>query len=282
MINKYLDWLAEHPSYSDNTKETYGSLVASPLFRGFFDLLLEAPEKAEAVIREKSMSTRQQYFKVARKILEMNGEAVPEVGATSFRIVSPEPLYTEDERGQISSWDDFIHFAERVENDEWKLIFQVAAYTGARPGELYALKPQNVRNERITICHNYCFKTGSYSVPKNGKTRIVPLLGVLRRLLVPRMEEEWLLPRPKACTQGHHATILSRYCQRHGYGPIQFRRIRALFAKKLRTEGVSMTTVMDICGWADYQTADRYNKEAGVDIQAAAKALDGALGDRRE
>ena len=278
MLNEYLNWIVNHPSYSDNTKEVYGTLVSSDIFKSFFNLFLTSPEQAELLIREKSLSTRQQYFKVAKRILERNAMSIPGDKPTRFRISSAKPLYPAEERIGIESWNDLIGFIERVESAEWRLIFKVAAYTGCRAGELYSLRPQSIKAGLLQVAHNYCFKTGNYSVPKNGRTRKVPIALELRAILRERMDQEWLLPRPKEFTGGHQSTVLRRYCERHGYSPIKFHTIRALFAKKLRTEGVSITTVMDICGWESYETADRYNKEAGADLVAAAKALEGALG----
>lgn len=73
--------------------------------------------------------------------------------------------------------------------EHWRLMVLLTAYTGMRAGEVEALQVKHVdlMKRRITVARSASVVTGvpgpTYTTPKNGKVRTVPLAGFLRDAL---------------------------------------------------------------------------------------------------
>lgn len=114
-------------------------------------------------------------------------------------------------------------------------LILTAAYTGARPGELYALRWTDIdwTAATITIERQVNQRTLTITPTKNGRPRTIPILPVAHRALkaVPRQRDEvFFTPRgerfsgrvqhyywhPVRCAYGR--PDLDFYALRHGYG----------------------------------------------------------------
>ena len=80
-----------------------------------------------------------------------------------------------------------------------KSMILVAAYTGIRPGELFALEVDDVRGDRLVISKAVQSSTRTIGPPKNGKTRTVVLPEVAQVAIQerPRIHETLLFPSPQ-------------------------------------------------------------------------------------
>ena len=110
---------------------------------------------------------------VNKKIIPEN----PAIGLTRFSITSKE-------RGILSELE-----AEELFSIEWKdkrafvaSLFSVT--TGARQGECLALRRSDIGTDKINIAHSYSPLDGGLKCPKNGETRLVPLLPEVKTALL--------------------------------------------------------------------------------------------------
>ena len=65
-----------------------------------------------------------------------------------------------------------------------KTAFLLAILTGARIGEIQALRIEDVFDTHIVIKHNWCSMTKTLKCPKNGLSRVAPIPSFLREQLI--------------------------------------------------------------------------------------------------
>jgi integrase len=142
-------------------------------------------------------------------------------GLKSFKVISSEKgiltieevkkLIKEESRGQI--WPEKIHF----------IINYLAVSTGLRLGEILALRPDDLSNEKLTISHSYNTDDG-LKCTKNGKSKIIPLPSKLKSLLTDlcngKQPEEYL------------------FSSSNGLKPMGYRTVHKRFEKALESIGI--------------------------------------------
>lgn len=79
-----------------------------------------------------------------------------------------------------------VRCARELTTPSFAAWLQVAAFTGLRPGELDALRRENVdlNRSRILVVEQFSAATRTFTLPKNGQTREAPLTNAAREALV--------------------------------------------------------------------------------------------------
>ena len=161
----------------------------------------------------------------------------------------------------------------------WHPIWFTAIHTGARSGELYALKWTDVdfENRRIFINKSYSKRTNSIGPTKAGYWREVPinseLMKFLKELKLRSAGRENVLPHITDWTRGAQAKVLQTFLLQIGLPQVKFHTLRACFATHLLRHNVAPAIVMKICGWKDLETMQRYVRLAGIEVEGATEAL---------
>lgn len=79
-----------------------------------------------------------------------------------------------------------IGHARELTSPSFAAWLQVAAFTGIRPGELDALRWSSVdlQGSRIKVLEQFSAHSGTFTLPKNGRTREAPLTAPAREALI--------------------------------------------------------------------------------------------------
>jgi len=172
----------------------------------------------------------------------------------------------------------FLKTAEQ-ENHPYFPIWTLAAYTGARSGELFALtwKDIDFDQRRIMINKSYNGRLKTTKSTKSGLWREVPmneeLFTFLRSLKASNNSSDSVLPRINSWKKGEAARETRKFLLGIGLPQIRFHDLRAIFATLLLRNGVPTITVMKIAGWKDLKTMQHYVRLAGVEIEGATDSL---------
>lgn len=171
----------------------------------------------------------------------------------------------------------------------WYFIWSFAIYTGARNGELYALKWTDIDEMEniITIQSSYNKKRREYKGTKTDEWRKVsickPLQKIIHELKLNREHDltrgdakypEFVLPRPGLWQNGEQAKVLRLFCEEIGITPVCFHTLRACFATELLKRGVPVPRVMRVGGWKSIKTMMHYVRLAGIDDKGITDPLD--------
>ena len=158
-------------------------------------------------------------------------------------------------------------------------ILCLAAKTGMRSGELYALTWGDVDFERnlITVSKQWTKKDG-LTATKNRGNRIVPISQDLNKFLhelkhVETPNSDPVLPRLVEWTHGEQSKVLREFCKATNIKEVKFHDLRATFITNMLSQGVPLVKVMSIVGHKKMETTDIYLRLAGVDIKGATDAL---------
>ena len=150
-------------------------------------------------------------------------------------------------------------------------VFRFAITTGARVGEIGALKYSDIRNGIIyidrTITRN---ETGGYLIGEDAKTaagrREIPLNNQIREILADQKEINRLLygdilpindrifkaPQGGLLEAGHININIKRICQKAGITPFAMHAFRATFATRAIESAMNPKTLQEILGHSNY------------------------------
>ena len=163
---------------------------------------------------------------------------------------------------------------------EWRSVWRLVVLTGLRSGEAYELRGKDIDREekRIFLERKYNFESKDIEDLKDAEWRQVPINAELDELLIDlgvesKGPEDYILPRIRAWTNGEAARILRAFCGVVEVPSICFHTLRALWATQLLRANVAQRTVMEMGGWADPETMERYVRRAGIEIQGATDKL---------
>jgi len=184
----------------------------------------------------------------------------------------------EDKKPEILKLDEIrlLLREARERQHPWYSVWAVALLTGMRNGELFALKWTDVDSEKgqITVQRSYNKRTKEFKSTKAGYWRTVPISGELAFLLQSlKSDDEFVLPRIEAWTQGQQAKLLKSFCREISIPEIKFHTLRACFATQLISDGVEPIKVMKVCGWQDLKTMARYLRLSGVEEKGVTDGL---------
>ncbi len=178
-----------------------------------------------------------------------------------------------------------IDYAKSIDADwakEWAYVYEVAYYTGARSGELYALKwsdveLDNIGAKRIYIKKSYDWKTETLKNTKGKSDRVVPvnkdLEKVLRELKKKYPNAEFVLPRIPDWKQGKSAEQLKTYQRDLDIKPTKFHSIRATTITNLLLNSMPLVKVQALVGHEEIQTTMLYLASIGDEVQGVTDCL---------
>lgn len=173
--------------------------------------------------------------------------------------------------------EHLIAHSREVKSD-WAPVYFVAYMTGARSGELYSLKWENVdfANKIIHIKTNYCWNTEKDKPTKGKKDRTVPMNQTLSSFLKElrlASDGEYVLPRIPDWKKGKAAEILRQTQKELGIGRTKFHAIRGTFITNLLAKGTSLIKVQQIVGHEDLETTIFYQGYLGKELEGATEVI---------
>jgi integrase len=261
---------------TQKTIDNYTVCLVAHTFEDWGDCLVDSITTQEirdlikAKVGERSESHQKNLLKFIRGVFKhgvelgvMQRNPTPDM---RFRIGDKiKKVLTEE---QISI---LLTFGKR-ESIDWYPHWCMAAYTGMRSGELYALTWDKVSfSKRQILVDTAWNKTDGFKSTKSGDDRIVeiapPLLVILKELKVLNQDSVFVLPRLTKWDKGEQARDLRMYLMGLNLPTIRFHDLRASWATVMLGKGVPPAKVMKMGGWKDLKTMQKYIRKAGVDIK---------------
>lgn len=176
-----------------------------------------------------------------------------------------------------------VQAAIKVHGDYGREIYapmlQIAAYTGVRPGELFALRRQDYdeRKQTLYVQRQYNHKVAKFTTPKNGKAREIALVPEATRAFEALNAGDDLLFQTK---HGAHFTGRVAHYYWHpvriafGRPDLDFYELRHHFGTMLARKGVSAPAIALMMGHTDggKLALGRYIHLAAEDAKAEVRA----------
>ena len=185
---------------------------------------------------------------------------------------NPPEVMSNDEVAKL------VDYAKKI-NSPWEIVYRVAYLTGARSGELYALKWSDVdfANKQIGIRHSYCWKSEKEKDTKGRKYRVVPLhkeLEIcLKELKLKSTDPVYVLPRIQEWKNGKSAQIIREFQKHLGIKQSKFHALRGSFITNLLLTRTPAIKVMHMAGHDDLKTTLWYVSVLGEDLRNATDGL---------
>ena len=182
----------------------------------------------------------------------------------------------------ILSDRDFFKIRNHVKLCKYKLLLDLAWYTGERWGALIQLKISDVYDERGKPLESITFRKSTRKKRADGTadTRQVPIHPNLLESLESYKPDSDVWMFPGTGTRGHIClrraySVLSRAVEKAGLGSkgISTHSTRRTFITKLHRNGCSMATIKRITGHKDYKSLDSYIEVDSDVIKGAIFAL---------
>jgi integrase len=290
---------ARNITTEDQVTEIYGTLKKhfSPILGDTIlrdmdeELLLKALDEV-AKKKTKARHTKRQYVSKLRKVFHLayRMKYISE-DPTRFISIKSEP----SKPRSLPSTADLQKFitaarkeAENAKKDDspaarelrdWYYIWHFIMLTGARSGEAYALRWSDVDfdTRKITIQRSWSRKRGEEKVPKNNESRIVDigdeLDWLLRDIQNTYPAGPYILPKPRAWTQGEGARVLTFFLKGLGLPKMTMHDLRAVYITELLKQNVSVPDVMKLVSHKRLETTLRYVALSGVEVDGVTKNL---------
>lgn len=204
--------------------------------------LLDATRKMQKALKEKGLaqSTINNRIQVVKRVLSLSYREWDWIDLPlDGKLRKPSP---KNERHVFLSELELAELLEAVPERyqiERKVIL-LAMLTGMRRGELMALEPRNVYNNRIVLKPNQT---------KNGKPRVIPL----SEEALPLMES-----LPFDTTGDRVRGAFERAREAIGRPDIRFHDMRHCYASLLASKGTAMTMIKELLGHSSLTVTSRY------------------------
>ncbi len=174
------------------------------------------------------------------------------------KLKEPEPVFD-----FLEFWeaDSLIASAEK----EWRAMIVIALKCGMRPGELHALRWDDIDFNRTTpLVHvrRSISREGRIGPPKNSRSRVLPLCDDAVEALIAHKHKNgiWVFcdenGGPLRDNKCKHP--LKRACNEAGLRQISWYTMRHTFASHLVMRGAPIVTVQELMGHATIQMTMRY------------------------
>jgi integrase/recombinase XerD len=167
----------------------------------------------------------------------------------------------------VLSNSDYSKIRLQIKSPKYKLLLDLAWYTGERWGALCKLKVTDLYNSDGSVREYVTFRAQTRKASPDGsrKTRQVPVHPILQEAMIaykPEDNSEWMFPNGL----GHHITlknadlILRSAVERAGLSAkgISTHSTRRSFITKLHKAGVDLYTIQKITGHQDLKALGRY------------------------
>lgn len=190
-----------------------------------------------------------------------------------------------DRHGQaaILSDSDYSKIRKQIKSKKYKLLLDLAWFTGERWGALVQLQASDVYNPDGTVRTHITFKANTRKASPDGKrqTRQVIVHSTLAEALQvyePDQKSQWLFPNRE---HSNHINIrwgdkiLRSAVERAGLEAkgISTHSTRRSFITKLHRNGVDLYTIKKITGHKDLKSLERYVDLDSDRIKGAIEAL---------
>ena len=205
-------------------------------------------------------------------------------------MVKPEHLYLvhrmkNNRNGQaaILSNTEYSKIRNQIKSQKYKLLLDLAWYTGERWGALVKLQVEDVYNPDLSPREYINFRARSRKATPDGKrkTRQVPVHPILAESLLSYKVETkspWLFPSrdgDKPISSRWADTILRKAVDRAGLvvKGISTHSTRRTFITKLHRNGTDLYTIKQITGHQDFKSLERYVEIDSDRVKGAINAL---------
>jgi integrase/recombinase XerD len=187
--------------------------------------------------------------------------------------------------GQASLLTDveYSKLRKQLKTQKYKLLLDLAWYSGERWGAIIQLKVSDVYNSDGSPRETITFRASTRKARPDGsrETRQVPVHPVLNESLgayQPPGDSVWLFPSrdgQKPITWRNGYDILQRACEKCGFSAkgISTHSTRRSFITKLHKNGASPYTIKKITGHRDYKALERYIDIDSEQIKGAIATL---------
>jgi integrase len=217
-------------------------------------------------------------FKRAKRVYGLR-----ENPASADLVERPKVVYT----GEFDTYgrDELEQLATAAESPQDATLYRVAAFTGLRTGELFALRWRDVDfvGGLVHVRHNWDHKFRVEKVPKGKRVRSVPLMAdAMDALAILKGRENFTADGDLVfCSEvGEHLDYYShrrRYqdsLKRAGLRKIKFHDLRHAFGTSAITE-LDPYSVQSYMGHSNYSTTQRYlhHKPRPADAAALQRAF---------
>lgn len=251
-------WTRDYPRRKDSTN-THNAERIAKLATDFAGVLLCDVTRPQA--RAWALANRSRW-KTARA---MFSDAVRDDLADSNPFMGLRlDAVTRGRRDLVAPTETDVQKLAEIAGDVWgdygtrvyANLILTAAYTGMRPGELYALRWDDIdwQTAAIRVERQYNHRTGVITTPKNGLARIVPLVPVAHRALntVPRQSDEVFFTAQGARFSGRiqHYYWHPVRCA-FGRPDLDFYALRHAFGTMLANRGVAPYDIAQAMGHQD-------------------------------
>lgn len=177
---------------------------------------------------------------------------------------------------------DYSKIRKQIKSRKYKLLLDLAWYTGERWGALVQLRVEDVYDAdgKPREFINFRARTRKASPDGKRKTRQVPVHPVLKECLLTYKPEEslWLFPdrggdQPISLRWGD--MILRNAVEKAGLSAkgISTHTTRRSFITKLAKRGVSLATIKKATGHSDLKVLSRYIEVSDDDVREAIATL---------
>lgn len=264
--------------YTKSWDEKWLSTITPDFIEGFISSD-ELREQVAVPTRQSILKHIRAVFKRQVTIGRLKNDPTAGLYIKKRKTVSYPTTMTEKEIFKVVSYARDLRAIWSV---EWSYVYEVAYYTGARSGELYALEWENVildgeGIDRILIKKSYDWKTETLKGTKGKKDRVVPVNKPLKKVLKKLKEmypsSSFVLPRIPDWKQGKSAEVLRGFQLAVGIKPTKFHAIRGSTITNLLIKGQPLVKVQSLCGHDQIQTTMLYLGAIGRDVEDITNCL---------
>lgn len=164
---------------------------------------------------------------------------------------------------------------------EFEPMLVVGFKTGLRPGELFALRWEDVDLVKRQICVKRTYTKGRFGPTKGGRGRHVPLtteaLAALRQIEKrSKLRGELVFSDAdgEPITISKFRRVLQRACRKAGVKRVTPKALRHTFASHLAMRGKTQRQIQKLLGHANLRTTERYAHLAPASLHDAVSCLD--------
>lgn len=186
-------------------------------------------------------------------------------------------------QASILSTEEYSKLRKQIQSQKYKVLFDLAWFTGERWGALVQLRLEDVYNEDLTPREYITFRSRTRKASPDGKrqTRQIPTHSTLAESLKaykPNPGSVWLFPNKeltKPITLRWADAILRKAIERAGFEAkgISTHSTRRSFITKLHKNGTDLYTIKRITGHCNFQALERYVEIDSDRIKGAIAAL---------
>lgn len=183
----------------------------------------------------------------------------------------------------ILSESDYAKIRKQIKNQKYKLLLDLAWYTGERWGALVRLQVSDVYgvDHQPLECVNFQARTRKASPDGKRATRQVPTHPILAESLAayqPEIESTWLFPKrtgDEPISLRWADLIFRSAVEKAGLAAkgISTHSTRRTFITNLARKGVSLATIKKATGHSDLKVLSRYIEVTDDEVKAAIATL---------